>query len=187
MTAAASYALGALPLAYLLGIIVVALWINTPYQFSHKLASASGVAYFVEKGAGALWGYLAGLSYVVYYIALIPANALFFGTMVSALLPILGVAHPASWLWIPLSLLLLIPSTLLTYLGIKTSLNYAIFVALMEMVLLVVVSLSLSFRDTLTIPWPSTILILPAAGMGDSLLDSWSQPLGCPGRRRRFT
>lgn len=145
MTAAASYALGALPLAYLLGIMVVALWVNTPYQFSTKLASASGVAYFVEKGAGALWGYLAGLSYVVYYIALIPANALFFGIMVSALLPVIGIAHPASWLWIPLSLLLLVPSTLLTYLGIKTSLNYAIFVALVEIVLLVAISLVIIF------------------------------------------
>lgn len=140
MTAAASYALGALPLAYLLGIIVVVLWINTPFQFTKRLASASGVAYFVTKGVGALWGYLAGLSYAVYYIALIPANALFFGIMVSSLLPAIGIAHPASWLWIPLSVLILIPSTLLTYLGIKTSLNYAIFVAIAEIVLLVIIS-----------------------------------------------
>lgn len=166
LTAAASYALGALPLAYLLGIIVVALWVNTPYQFSHKLASASGVAYFVEKGAGALWGYLAGLSYVVYYIALIPANALFFGTMVSALLPVLGVPHPASWLWIPLSLLLLIPSTLLTYLGIKTSLNYAIFVALMEMVLLVVISLVIIFSGQTHNTWAVYNPHLASGGFG---------------------
>ena len=140
MTAAASYALGALPLAYLLGIIVVVLWINTPFQFSKRLASASGVAYFVTKGVGALWGYLSGLSYAVYYIALIPANALFFGIMVTSLLPAIGIAHPASWLWIPLSVLILIPSTLLTYLGIKTSLNYAIFVAIAEILLLVIIS-----------------------------------------------
>ncbi len=140
MTAAATYALGALPLAYLLGIIVVVLWINTPFQFSKRLASASGVAYFVTKGVGALWGYLAALSYAVYYIALIPANALFFGIMVSSLLPAIGIAHPASWLWIPLSVLILIPSTLLTYLGIKTSLNYAIFVAIAEILLLVIIS-----------------------------------------------
>jgi amino acid transporter len=145
MTAAAAYALGALPLAYLIGIVVVVLWVNTPFQFSQRLASASGVSYFVSKGAGALWGYLAGLSYVVYYIALIPANAIFFGILVSSLLPVLGVAHPASWLWVPLSVLLIVPSTILTYLGIKTSLNYAVFVAIVEILLLVVISLVIIF------------------------------------------
>lgn len=119
LTAAASYALGATPIAYLVGIVVVLLWINTPYQFSTKLASASGVAYFVNKGMGGVWGYLAGLSYVTYYIALIPANGLFFGIMVVYLLPTLGVAHPAGWLWAPLAVLLIIPSTVLAYVGIR--------------------------------------------------------------------
>ncbi|MCY0898140.1 MAG: APC family permease [Firmicutes bacterium] len=141
MTAAAAYALGALPLAYLLGIVVVALWVNTPFQFSQRLASASGVAYFVAKGAGSLWGYLAGLSYAAYYMALIPANAIFFGILVSSLLPVVGIYHPASWLWIPLSFLLIVPSTLLTYLGIKTSLNYAVFVACLEIAILICISL----------------------------------------------
>ncbi len=141
MTAAASYALGALPLAYLLGIVVVVLWVNTPFQFSAKLAGASGVAYFVNRGMGGIWGYLSGLSYAMYYIALIPANALFFGIMIQYLLPTLGVSHPASWLWIPLAILLIIPSTVLTYLGIKTSLNYAVFVAIAEVALLVIISL----------------------------------------------
>ncbi|HUY25389.1 MAG TPA: APC family permease [Candidatus Saccharimonadales bacterium] len=141
LTAAASYALGATPIAYLVGIVVVLLWINTPYQFSTKLASASGVAYFVNKGMGGVWGYLAGLSYVTYYIALIPANALFFGIMVVYLLPTLGVAHPAGWLWAPLAVLLIIPSTVLAYVGIRTSLNYAVVAAVLEVIILVAISL----------------------------------------------
>lgn len=166
MTAAAAYALGALPLAYLLGIVVVALWVNTPFQFSRKLASAGGVAYFVAKGAGSLWGYLAGLSYAVYYIALIPANAIFFGILVSSLLPDVGISHPAHWLWAPLSLLLIVPSTLLTYLGIRTSLNYAVFAACLEIVLLVFISLVIVFsphtHNTLAVYNPH----LAAGGLG---------------------
>lgn len=141
LTAAASYALGALPLAYILGIVVVVLWVNTPWQFSKRLASASGVAYFVYQSMGGAYGYLAGLSYGTYYLALIPANALFFGVMIQALLPLIGIAHPAVWLWMPLSAAFLIPPLVITYRGIRTSLNYAIIIALTEVLLLLVVSL----------------------------------------------
>lgn len=141
LTAAASYALGALPLAYILGIVVVVLWVNTPWQFSKRLASASGVAYFVYQSMGGAYGYLAGLSYGTYYLALIPANALFFGVMIPALLPLVGIAHPAVWLWMPLSAAFLIPPLVITYRGIRTSLNYAIIIALTEVLLLLVVSL----------------------------------------------
>jgi hypothetical protein len=40
MTSAAIYAQGSLPLAYLLGAVVVWLWVNTPLQYSKRLASA---------------------------------------------------------------------------------------------------------------------------------------------------
>ena len=141
LTAAASFGLGSTPLAYLVGIIVVALWINTPYQFSKRLASASGMYYFVAKGVSTEAGYAAGLSYVLYYLFLIPANSLFFGVLVPTMLGQLGIATP-SWLWIPLALIFLIPVAWLNIVGVRTSLNYGIVTVVIEILVLIVVSIA---------------------------------------------
>lgn len=141
LTAAASYALGALPLAYVLGGIMVFLWLNTPLQFSRKLASASGMQYFVAKGMGGIWGYIAGLSYALYYTSLPAANAVLFSVIVTSLMQQLGIPHPAAWLWIVLTLLFVVPSAVLTYLGIKSSLNYGAVTAIFEIAVLVLVSI----------------------------------------------
>jgi amino acid transporter len=141
LTAAASFGLGSTPLAYVVGIVVVWLWINTPYQFSKRLASASGMYYFVAKGVSTEAGYMAGLSYALYYLFLIPANSLFFGVLVPVLLGQLGVATP-SWLWVPLALVFLIPVAVLNVVGVRTSLNYGIVTVVIEIVVLVIVSIA---------------------------------------------
>lgn len=42
LTGEAQFALGSLPLSYLIGIFGVLFWINVPYQFSRKIGSAGG-------------------------------------------------------------------------------------------------------------------------------------------------
>ncbi|MDA8346660.1 MAG: APC family permease [Thermaerobacter sp.] len=145
LTAAAAFGLGSLPLAYLAGIVIVFLWINTPYQFSLRLSSASGMYYFVAKGVGTEAGYMAGISYALYYLFLIPANSLFFGILVPFLLGLFGVALP-SWFWLPLAIVFLIPVYLLNIKGIKLSLNYGIVTVLIELVILLVVSVVIISR-----------------------------------------
>lgn len=140
LTAAAAFGLGSTPMAYLIGIIVVALWINTPYQFSKRLASASGMYYFVARGVSTEVGYMAGLSYALYYLFLIPANSLFFGILIPFLLQQIGVNLPG-YSWIVLSLLFLLPVALLNVYGIRTSLNYGIVTVLLEILVLVLVSI----------------------------------------------
>ena len=142
LTAAASFGLGSTPLAYTVGIIVVLLWINTPFQYSKRLASASGMYYFVAKGVSTEIGYIAGLSYVLYYLFLIPANSLFFGVLVPTLLGQMGIATP-SWLWVPLALVFLIPVAWLNIVGVRTSLNYGIVTVAIELVVLVIVSIAI--------------------------------------------
>lgn len=141
LTAAAAYSLGSLPLTYIMGGLMVFLWLNTPLQFSKKLASASGMQYFVAKGMGGVWGYMAGLSYALYYTALPAANAVLFSVIITSIMQQFGIAHPLAWLWVPLTLLFVIPSTILTYLGIKSSLSYGAATAIIEIVILVLVSL----------------------------------------------
>ncbi len=145
LTAAAAFGLGSLPLAYVAGIVIVFLWINTPYQFSLRLSSASGMYYFVAKGTGTEAGYMAGISYAIYYLFLIPANSLFFGLLVPFLFGLLGVTLPA-WFWLPLAILFLVPVYLLNVNGIKLSLNYGIATVLLELVVLLIVSVVIIAR-----------------------------------------
>ncbi|WP_037912147.1 APC family permease [Sulfobacillus thermosulfidooxidans] len=144
LTAAAGYALGALPLAYLLGGLMVFLWINTPYQFSKKLAGAGGMAYFVGRSMGGRWGYLAGVAYVVYYAALLATNIVFFSLLVQSVAPQLGWNMPAQMAYV-FTILFVIPSTVLTYLGVRSSLNYGVITALVEMVMLLILSAVIIF------------------------------------------
>jgi len=139
LTVAASYALGATPLAYLAGISLVLLWINTPYQFSKFFASASGVHYYAHRAVGPLAGYLAGISYATYYNVLLPANALFLAVLLDVLLGQFGYTLP-TYSWVPISLVFLAPPIIMNYLGVKPSLTYGIATALIEIISLVVIS-----------------------------------------------
>lgn len=139
LTSAAAYALGATPLAYLLGLFVVVFWINTPYQFSRRMASASGMYYFVARGVNSEAGYLAGIAYAVYYFFIVVANALFVGLLIQQVLSLVGVAIP-DWTWIVFLIASLIPVVVLTGLGIKLSLDYGIVTVVIEIAVLVIVS-----------------------------------------------
>ncbi|HII82242.1 MAG TPA: APC family permease, partial [Ferroplasma sp.] len=52
LTGAALYARGALPLAILISVISGIIWVNTPYQYSSKVASSGGFYTFTKKALG---------------------------------------------------------------------------------------------------------------------------------------
>ena len=51
-TATAAFGLGALTLAFALAAVVALTWINTPFQFSRKIASAGGLYAFLRESVG---------------------------------------------------------------------------------------------------------------------------------------
>lgn len=138
--AVAGFALGATPMAYLIGMVVVWFWINTPFQFAKRYASAGGVAYYVTRGMGTVWGYIAGLSYVIYYTFFLSAIAAFIGGPL--LQDTFGLFHIAlpSWTWVPLTFAALIPILGLVVVGLKPSLAYGIATVFLELVILAVTS-----------------------------------------------
>lgn len=137
LASVAAYAYGAVPIAYLLGCIVVWFWVNTPIQFSKTLASSSGMAYFSAKGLNNGWGYITAVGYAIYYITFMAGISVFFGLLVEALLPQFGLTAP-SWLWLPLAVTILIPVNMIVYKGITISLNYSVIAGLIEVAFLVV-------------------------------------------------
>jgi amino acid transporter len=145
MTSAAIYAQGSLPLAYLLGAVVVWLWVNTPLQYSKRLASAGGMFYFVSKGTSPLVGFLAGTSYALYYTAFAAAGAVYFSVMAQGLLAQFKLNSGPGWIWDALPVLLLVVPGILVYRGIRPSLRYGLVAGLAELGLMVVAALAIVF------------------------------------------
>lgn len=143
MTSAAIYARGAMPLAYLLGAILVWLWINTPLQYSKKLASAGGMFYFVTKGTSPIVGFLTGLSYSMYYAAFAAAGAVYFSVMVQSLLQQFGAPSGPAWVWVVLPVAVLAVPIGLVYHGIRPSLRYGLVTGLIELILMVGTALAI--------------------------------------------
>lgn len=156
--AVAVYSLGASPIAFLLGALVVWLWVNTPFQFSKKLYSAAGIQYFTHTAIGSRAGFMAGTSYFTYYLAIISSNILAYAIVIQYVLSNFGIALPY-WTFVPLSILILIPGFVINYLGIKTSLNYGIVTVVLELVVITVMSILIIFavgpENTLSVYNPS--------------------------------
>ena len=140
--AVAVYSLGASPIAFLIGAVVVWVWVNTPYQFSKKMQSASGVQYFVHNGIGPRIGFVSGLSYYMYYLAIISSNALAYAIVIQYVFSTFGISLPVL-AWIPLTILVLIPGFAINYFGVKTSLNYGIITAILELTVITILSIAI--------------------------------------------
>lgn len=137
MTSAAIYAQGAMPLAYLLGAVLVWLWVNTPLQYSKKLASSGGMFYYVTKGTNSFVGFLAGMCYGIYYAAFAAAGAVYFAVMVQSLLVQFHASTGPSWIWVVLPVAVLAVPIGLVYRGIRPSLRYGLVTGLIELLLMV--------------------------------------------------
>ena len=140
LTTAAAFGLGALPLTYLIGSILALAWINTPYQFSKHLNSAGGLFSFIRAGLGEKWAFGAGMGYLAYYVLLVPANALTVAALVSSIASSVGYNIPG-WTWLPISIVIIIPSYVISYYRIRPALNYGVITAAIEVVVLVIFSI----------------------------------------------
>ncbi len=66
VTGAAAYALGATPLAFIIGMIASLLSGNSIYQYSKKVAHAGGYSAYVNRGLGKAFAAFTGYLYVLY-------------------------------------------------------------------------------------------------------------------------
>lgn len=174
MTSAAVFAGGSLPLAYVLGAVVVWLWINTPFQYSKYLASSGGAFYMAAKSLGGLAGYWAGICYVLYYTAFSAAGAVYIGVAVPDLIRQLGWGSPPQLLWVPLTIAALVLPAVLLYSGVKPSLRYGLVTALIQVATLAITSLVIVIRaghlNTARVFTPGLTLHHGFSGLGVGML-----------------
>ncbi len=154
----ASFALGASPLAFIVGMVASLLTGNTLYQFSKRTASARGYYGYASFGGKKLSFYVAFL-YIIYQMA----NMLF---VISFLIMIFSPA--LSYLTgfnIPyyyglFTVLIILPAFYAVYLGIKTSFKTQFIINIIEIVFVIIVSFSI----ILTSSDNSYIVFTPVSG-----------------------
>ncbi|ARM75208.1 APC family permease [Acidianus manzaensis] len=147
LTGAAAFALGSLPLSYLIGIVAVLAWINVPYQFSKKIGNAGGFYDFASQGLGKKYGIYTGYIYLFSYFNVITNSIVFVGGVFipSMLTEFFNVSLP-SWIWIPILIVFLGLITLLAYKGIRPSLRYSLVTSVIEISLLIIMSIILIIK-----------------------------------------
>ncbi len=144
LTGAALYARGALPLAILISVISGIIWVNTPYQYSSKVASSGGFYTFTKKALGRTYGLFDGLIYLMFEYTILANTTLFFAGVLlpSILSTYMGISTP-KYLWIPILIIFVLLFTALPYFGVKPSVRYALFGAFLEIGLLLVLGISI--------------------------------------------
>lgn len=138
---AASFALGATPLAFIIGMFAALLSANSIFQYSKKVASARGYYGYVGHGLGNVAGAMTSYLYVLYQIANISFIA---GYYILTFSPTFGyvfgssISNSYGYLYI---VLISIPAFLVVYRGIKPSFKSQTIVNSIQIVFVVVVSI----------------------------------------------
>ncbi|AAT42923.1 APC family permease [Picrophilus oshimae] len=160
----AAFALGASPLAFIIGMIASLLTGNTLYQFSKRTASARGYYGYAMYGGRPLSFYVAFL-YIIYQMA----NMLFvisFLIMIfsPALSYLTGINVPGYYGL--LTIIIIIPAFYAVYSGIRASFKTQLIINLIEIAFIIIVS----FSVILTSKDNSYIVFTPVSGYKDLFL-----------------
>ena len=164
LTGAAFYAKGALPLAILIAVISGLIWVNTPYQYSSKIASAGGFYTFTRKAIGPKYGLFDGLIYLMFEYAILANTTLFFaGVLIPAIFSDFFGITVSKYLWIPILIIFVLIFTILPYIGIKPSVRYALVGALLEVAILTILSVAII---VISGPKNTSVVFLPKLSGG---------------------
>ena len=155
LTGAAEFAVGSLPLAYIISIFGVLVWINTPYQFSKKINGAGGFYTFNAIGVGPRYGLIIGYMMWFSYFNVI-TNAILFtsGVFIPGTISYFLHVNIGTYTWIPIMTAFIAIITFIAYIGIKPSLEYSFTASVIEIILLIA----------------SSIIIIIKAGPANSIL-----------------
>lgn len=138
---AASFAEGATPLAFIIGMFASLLSANSIFQYSKKVASARGYYGYVGHGMGNLAGALTSYLYIFYQVA----NILFiFGYYVLTFSPTFGfvfggnISNSYGYLYI---ILISIPAFYVVYRGIRPTYKTQMVINSIQIIFVVAISL----------------------------------------------
>lgn len=164
---AVAFALGALPLAMLIGLVIYLLILNVNYQLSKRVTSAGGYYSYVTKAFGghtgiySLWG---DSIFEIYAFSLF--GALGFATTVYYYFP--GVSS-IPFIWIPIFLAVLATQFIIAYRGIVVSVRFMFITAGAEVLFLSISSLVILLKTGFA-GIPTSFSLAPVHGSTSLLL-----------------
>lgn len=138
---AASFAQGATPLAFIIGMLAALLSANSIYQYSKKVASARGYYGYVGHGMGNVAGAMTSYLYVLYQIANV---SFIFGYYVLTFSPTFSyvfggnISNSFGYLYI---ILISIPAFYMVYRGIKPTYRSQMVINSIQIIFVVAISL----------------------------------------------
>lgn len=151
----------AFPLAVLIAMLASLFWINTPYQFSKRIAGAGGDYHFSSVGVSPMYGALAVWFVMLSFLAFDSVEGLYvFGVLLPNVFNVFGFASYPELLWIPLTIVFSLGIFYFAYRGIKPSLQYSLVASMYEIAILILISLVI----IISIPSSNTLQVfLPSA------------------------
>lgn len=164
---AVAFALGALPLAMLIGLVIYVLILNVNYQLSKRITSAGGYYTYVTKAFGghtglyALWG---DSIFEIYAFSLF--GALGFATTIFYYFP--GVSS-IRFIWVPIFLGVLAVQYFIAYRGIIVSIRFMFITAGAEVLFLSISSLVILLKTGFA-GIPTSFSLVPVHYSGTLLL-----------------
>ena len=159
---AMSFALGATPLSFVIGLFASLLAGNSVYQYSRKVASARGYYGYVGHGLGGIAGGYVSYMYILYQLAnlvfIIAYYVLTFGITVGF---VFNTSIPNYYGYI-YAILISAPAFYVVYRGIKPSYRSQIVSNSIQLIFVVLISVVviLSVKDN------TTMVFTPMAGIG---------------------
>ncbi|MEM3186415.1 MAG: APC family permease [Conexivisphaerales archaeon] len=141
LTGSATFALGSLPLATVLAFVLVLLNAIVINRISEHVAGAGGYYEYTKQGFGVSMGSFVGWVYIIYQVFALAFIGLSNAIFVPALLSSVFNINVPGWLWIPLLIATEAFGFVISYLGVKGSLRWAMVMGSLEMIVVVVIGL----------------------------------------------
>lgn len=138
LTATALFALGSMPLSIIIAWLIYATWLIAPYVFSQEIVNAGSYYAYAVRSSGFL-----GVLTLWYWLTDAFTCAAGFGTLGfgSVLYYLTPIFYHIPYLWIPFALIIPTYGMILSYLGIRPSLQYAMYTGFAEIFFILIASI----------------------------------------------
>ena len=164
ITGAAAYALGATPLAFILGMLASLLAANTIYQYAKKVANAGGYYAYVADGMGSYSAAFTAYMYIIYQVLNIAFIILIYLWTFSLSINVILSTNLPGWAGIPFVALESLAVFITVYLGLRPSVRVLTVFGLVESAVVIAFSTVIIAHAPVNSLAPFTFTVPPGAG-----------------------
>lgn len=133
---------GATPLVVVLAFFIYLAMTVIMYEWSKIVSSSHSWAAMHKRGFGSPVAMFGAFTYWYYYMTFVSGfAALGFSSFAYVIFPSVGAAYP--WLWAPISVIIILETSILIYFGVSPSTKYSLYTGIAEVVFIIITSIVL--------------------------------------------